>query len=227
MPIGFIGLFFVKQPQARSIFITVVFVPIIISGRTIALYNLSAYYMIPLLPFFCIGVATLLYYGISRLSFSVRVESKLYVLCIVILTLPTCLQLIHDVTMGFTVGIEHFLIAKSEAEQVRSVINAYAKADNLIITSPTLAWMFDTQVTDFQISSLTDDDSVHFPQSLYPSRFIHNIDYTTAEFAIVDNLWRDWGAVHMSPVADMLRNIQTWTLIFETDNIQVYQNPQA
>jgi len=227
VPIGFTGLFFVNSRTHRWILVAVVVLPILISGRTVALYNLSAYYMIPFLPFFCVGIVALLYYVVSRLPLNYQVASKIFLLCIGMIMVPTYMQLIHSVNTSFTVGIEHFLIKESEAIQVRNFTIDYAKENDLIITSPTLAWMFNTHVTDFQIASLTENDSVHFPQSIYPSRFAYDICYTTAKFAIVDNLWRDWGAVHMPNVSDMLEAIRQWDLIFETESIQVYENPQA
>ena len=56
-------------------------------------------------------------------------------------------------------------------------------------------------------------------------RFAFNPDYTRARFVIVDNLWRNWGAVHVPLALAMLHDVETWPLAFEAGAIQVYSNP--
>src|SRR6185369_1456036 len=69
---GIIGLFALQPARLRWIAVLFFFVPIVFIGRTNALYNLSAYYMIPLLPFIALGIAALLRYGAGALLESGR-----------------------------------------------------------------------------------------------------------------------------------------------------------
>ncbi len=228
--LGVVGTVFIKQRQLKWALILFIVIPIMISGRTVALYNLSAYYMIPFTPFFAIGSSALLYYSSSTIkkiisSIQISIDSISVIMCSLI-CLISVIGIYRDIQSGFVIGIEHFLISTDEAHQAKDVFD-YEKERGLIITSPTLAWMFDQDVTDFQISSLSQADSVHFPSSLFPERFAFDIDYKNARYAIVDNLWRDWGAVHMPVVAKMLNHVKTWELIFESKTIQIYRNPKA
>lgn len=227
IPLGILGLCFVRDLRLRWLMLAIVIIPILISGRTVALHDLSAYYMIPFLPFFAIGLATLFDNLCNVLSVSLVTDRYIYVSLLLFVVVLTSINFTRDIQNGFQIGIEHFLISEDEAQQIKESLIDYTKDDTYIITSPTLAWMFDAQVTDFQIASLTATNSVHFPADLYPERFAFEIHYQTADYAVVDNLWRDWGAVHMPVVADMLATIQTWELIFETNMIQVYKNPKT
>ncbi|MBA3874599.1 MAG: glycosyltransferase family 39 protein, partial [Anaerolineae bacterium] len=64
---GIIGLFALQPARLRWIAVLFFFIPIVFIGRTNALYNLSAYYMIPLLPFIALGIASLVRYGAGAL----------------------------------------------------------------------------------------------------------------------------------------------------------------
>lgn len=227
---GVVGTFSIKQKQFKWMLILFIAMPIMISGRTIALYNLSAYYMIPFTPFFAVGLSALLYYCstiIKKVMPSIQISIEPISLFLYgLICLTSVIGLYRGINSGFVIGIEHFLISADEAHQVKEVFD-YEKEEGLIITSPTLAWMYDQDVTDFQISSLSQADSVHFPSNLYPKRFRFDINYKNARYAIVDNLWRGWGAVHMPVVTEMLNHVKTWELIFETDTIQIYRNQKA
>ncbi len=46
-------------------------------------------------------------------------------------------------------------------------------------------------------------------------------------FVIVDNLWHNWAALNIPPLLPMLDDIEThWTLVFESGQIRVYENPK-
>lgn len=227
MPMGVFGLLFVRPKSFRVMLVLLMILPIVISGRTVALYNLSAYYMIPFLPFIAIGLAAL----VTLIERMIRKQSDLMASVVAaaligMLFILTLTGLIKDIRYGFQIGIEQFLIDAGEAYQIEDYMIDYAKDADLIITAPTLAWMFDAQVTDFQLASLTDgSDGIHFPANLYPERFAYGVNYRQATYATVGNLWRDWGAIHMPVVAAMLHDIQAnWLLVFQTESIKIYQN---
>ncbi len=227
IPVGFIGLFLINKPTYRWFIVELFAIPLLISGRTIALYDLSAYYMIPFLPFVALGVIVLIYRFSNILKMFTQIRSSVFVIIVSTIFSLTFIQISSQLQAGFDVGIEHFLINKSEAHDIYDYLIDYTKDPDVIITSPSLGWMFDMNVTDFQIASLINGNSVHFPATLYPERIAFDINYDNAGYAIVDNLWRDWGAVHMPYVASMLDTIQTWDLVYKTSSIQIYQNPKT
>lgn len=227
---GVAGFLWIQPRYFRWVVILFVFIPILILGRTVALYNLSAYYMIPFLPFIAIGVSALLMYGLPQIlrlnSLSTSNQNRIILGILTVTFVALGLNLSNDLQNGFVTGTEHFLIDADEAYQIKDVLIDYTNPNDIIIVSPTLAWLFDANVTDYQLASLAQGiDGVFFPADLYPERLTFDIDYAHASYAIVDNLWRDWGAIHMPSVANMLTDIQNWELIFEADTIQIYRNP--
>ena len=66
--VGVIGLLLLRPPRLRWIALAFFAIPIVLLGRTMALYSLSFYYLIPLFPFIALGVASLVRYGTACLT---------------------------------------------------------------------------------------------------------------------------------------------------------------
>jgi hypothetical protein len=60
---GVIGLFLLRPARFQRLSLLLFFVSLVSLGRTAALYSLSFYYMIALLPLVALGAASLVYYG--------------------------------------------------------------------------------------------------------------------------------------------------------------------
>ena len=63
---GFVGLFLLRPLPLRWLALAMVGLPFVVMGRSQALFSLSFYYMIPLLPFVALGVAGLILAGGKR-----------------------------------------------------------------------------------------------------------------------------------------------------------------
>src|SRR5690606_26243357 len=63
MPLGFAGLFFIRPLRLAAASLLLFWIPFISIGRGFALYSLSAYYLIPLLPFIALGAASLVHFA--------------------------------------------------------------------------------------------------------------------------------------------------------------------
>lgn len=230
IPLSILGMFFIRPLRLGVCIGLLMVLPIFLMGRTVALYNLSAYYLIPSLPFFVISVAFLIYDLLRILSNIVVNYFKLPIFAIsaISLFIGLTVDIGFDAFTQFNTGVEHFLVKAHEGRQIQGYLVDYAKPDDIIIISPTLAWTIEVNVTDYQLAILSQGvDAVHFPKVLYPDRFAFDPNYHRANFAVVDTLWRDWGAVHMPAVAEMLDQISRWNLVYETSTIQIYQNPET
>jgi hypothetical protein len=275
---GMVGLFLLRPARIQRLFLLLFLLPLVILGRTAALYSLSFYYMIPLLPLVALGVGSLVRYGMpyvfrvvcgsleavfsplldptslrghsspfespefkerekapsaryfkGRLwgGFAMMAGAGLAVLLVVISPLLTSTVLMLDhVVNHWQTAIDPFLITPDDARQAADYVNSRVSAEEVVIASPTLAWMFHANAADFQMAvAATGEGTVHFPPDIPPERFAFDPRYSGARFVIVDNLWRNWGAVHIPGVLRMLRDVETWPLVFEAGSIQVYENP--
>jgi 4-amino-4-deoxy-L-arabinose transferase-like glycosyltransferase len=249
---GVVGLFLLRPARLQRLSLLLFLLPLVILGRTAALYSLSFYYMIPLLPLVALGAAALVRYGtpyvfgvvyesleavlgeLKRTRYIVSLQrlivpagAGLVVLLVVVSPLLTSTALMFDhVVNHWQTAIDPFLITPDDARQAADYVNSRVSAEDVVIASPTLAWMFHANAADFQMAvAATGEGTVHFPPDIPPERLAFDPRYEGARFVVVDNLWRNWGAVHIPGVLRMLRDVETWPLAFEAGSIQVYENP--
>ena len=197
-------------------------------GRTQALYSLSAYYTIPLLPLATLGVAGLIGGGAARIVAQLpggrvtRIAWALAGLGVVLALGRTALADWRAVQGGFQTTIDPFLIQPEDARAAAAVINAAVAPDDVVIASPAVAWLIRARVADFQmVTAAAGEAGPHLPADLPPERWAFDPALSGARYVVVDNLWRAWGAVHLPGVRSMLARPQLpeWTLIFRAGEI--------
>jgi len=251
MAAGLVGLFLLRPVRLRRLSLLMSLLPLILIGRTVALYSLSAYYLIPLLPFVAIGAAALIRYGVPHVWQTIRSGLSSFVarwgwgqgqsggalaLSIgaavvvgVIAATPFVIstaRTVANVQSGFQTSIDDFLVNPDDARAAAAFVNAHTRDDELVIASPAIAWLFRANVADFQMAAAAAGQStVHIPDDLPPNRFAFDPRVPQARFVVVDNLWRNWAAVNIPAAAEMLRQVQAWPLVLKAGEIEVYRNP--
>jgi 4-amino-4-deoxy-L-arabinose transferase-like glycosyltransferase len=235
--LALIGLFMLRPDRLRNLALLMLLLPLIVLGRTVALFSLSAYYMIPLLPFIALGMASLLRYGIpvavrmlalglDNYRIATIVASSMLAILVMTPFLVWTLNTVQSVQTHYPTPIDPFLISGVDAEQAATYVNTHVSSDNRVIASPGVAWLIDAPVADFQMAVAVDGQyTPHLPADLPASRYAFDARFANARFVIVDNLWRNWAAPNIPAVAAMLREIEEWPLVFESGEIQVYENP--
>lgn len=239
---GIIGLFALQPARLRWIAVLFFFVPIVFIGRTNALYNLSAYYMIPLLPLVALGIAALVRYGASALLDAARENLPslaglkgalaIGIVGIIIsflagsLLVASISSTADSVQKGYTTDIDSFLIKPSDAKQVAAFINSRVNPDDVIVASPVVGWQFGGHPEDFQMAVAAADHiaTPHLPGNIPPERLAFNPDYRQARFVVIDNLWRNWGMIFIPGLTDMVNDVQShWQKVYELDQFAVYE----
>ena len=207
--------------------------PMLLVGRTQALYSLSAYYTIPLLPLAALGIAGLVGGGAARIMAllhggrATRIAWALGGLLIVLALGRTALVDWRAVQSGFQTTIDPFLIRPEDARAAAAVINVTVAPDDVVIASPAVAWLVRARVADFQmVTAAAGEAGPHLPADLPPERWAFDPALSRARYVVVDNLWRAWGAVHLPGVRSMLATVEAeWTLVFQAEEIAVYARP--
>jgi hypothetical protein len=216
--VGLVGLAALKPGPVRNLSLFFLLWPIAILGRTVALYSLSFYYMIPLLPLIVLGVAVLIH--------TLAKYQRLLALAAMMLALVFFPASLRQLYSGFVTPIDDFLINPEDARAAAQFVNQHSQANDVIIASPAVAWLLQSNVADFQMAvAATGEATVHLPANLPVNRFAFDPRYPTARYIIVDNLWRNWAAVHMPAVAEMIQTVAAWPMAFQAGEISVYQNP--
>jgi len=236
--LGFIGLWTLRPKRLRIIVLLFLVFPVISMGRSIALFQLSAYYMIPFLPLFALGIGSLLCSGLPSImervgkNFPSRWRTVFTAAPSVLigsLLIFNALSFdLNGIRSGFVTDIDPFLIPSAQGRAVAAYVNAHAQPEDVIIATPAVGWQFRANVMDFQMSVAATDHiaTPHLPADLAPDRLAFDPNYATADYAVIDNLWRNWGIYHIPGLDGIMSDIQAhWTLVFEAGEIAVYQNP--
>ncbi len=251
MAAALVGLFMLRPPRLLRLSLLMLLLPLVLLGRMVALYSLSAYYLILLLPFVALGVAALIRYGTPYVWRVVNdglssLLARLYqrvgaglapaqpsigaalVVGVIVATpfVISTTRTVANVQSGFQTSIDDFLVNPDDAREAAAFVNAHTRADELVIASPALAWLFRADAADFQMAAAAAGQStVHVPDDLPSNRFAFDPRVPRARFVVVDNLWRNWAAVDIPAAAEMLRQVQAWPLVLRAGEIEVYRNP--
>jgi hypothetical protein len=106
-------------------------------------------------------------------------------------------------------------------------LNESIEHDDIVLASPQIGWALDARVADFQQSvAYVGGDTIHFPNNVPRDRFLYDISLDNADYVVMDDLWRDWAVKHIEAVKDMTETIETWPVIYEAGEYQVYENPE-
>jgi hypothetical protein len=233
---GMFGLFALSPRSMRLSALLLFFVPLLLIGRTNALYNLSFYYLIPLLPFVALGVAAILrslLEWVTQLSGTIQgvVTTAAHglaasiILCVVALPLlQPVLTTLQGVPTHLELDIEPFLVNPTDARAVIDYVNNAATPTDVVIASPVIGWAIDANVADFQMSIAAEGIATpHLPADIPPDRWAFDPRFEGARFVIIDHLWRNWGVVHVPGLAEWVNRVEaTWELEFEAGTIRVY-----
>lgn len=83
-----------------------------------------------------------------------------------------------------------------------------------------------SHVADFQIAlAFEGKQTEHFPMDIPLNRFAYAANLESARFVIIDPIWRNWAAVAMPEVGNMIAQVEKWPLVYRTDEISIFRNP--
>ncbi len=246
LPIGFVGLLILRRWR----WLVVVFLigPFIVLGRSVPLFSLSFYYVIPLLPLLALGVANLIWAMVSAARDRLLSREPIndlpelsaalmdlrgglmvgaFCLALIVWQFSSFSTLRLQVQLGFRTDIDPFLIEAAAAQQAAAFVNERVSGDDLVIASPAIAWQIRSNVADFQMSIASGGQATpHLPANVPADHWAFDPTYQRARFVIVDNLWRNWAVPDVPGVREMLIEVETWPLALKTGEIDVYANPR-
>jgi hypothetical protein len=239
---GLIGLGLLIDTRFGPVPLLALIIPIALVARTVPLYHLSAYYLIPLMPLVALGMAVFVYKGVlflvnklfaARYNVSRTERAAQWLVSIGLFAAP----FIYTVDLvswyaqtDWITGIDPFLIESHDAEQ--AVASLTPKDGVTVLVSPGVAWLLSDSVNaaDFSVGPAeVRDDTVYFWNNAQMplTRFRYDPRYTAAQYAIIDPLWREWGEPSIKGVAEMIEDIESeWRLIGTWGRISVYEREQ-
>lgn len=250
-----VGLAMLRPRRLGLFMLFLLLVPLALLSRSVGVAWLRLYSISPLFPLVALGVASLLWRGvpwllsISRsaidaqlLRFSWLADSSsgrwierrlvalgsaalVFMLALTPLLISTW-QLLGEVQRGFVRGDSWAYVPVAPARQAIQLVNRQLETDDLVLASPAIAWAIQGQSADFQqLLAYSGEQAIDYPANLSESRFAFAVSLDRARYAIVDRIWREWGANHLAPVERALQQIERWPLVWESNGIEVYENP--
>jgi 4-amino-4-deoxy-L-arabinose transferase-like glycosyltransferase len=233
---GLLGLVLIRPWKLAFICLGLVLFPLVSFGRVAPLNGLSAYYLIPLLPFLAVGVAaiadrvfswtrhTVTNWGARPLA--ATAIGTLIAATVLVSPIRAASTMVMNIRNGAPTAVDRFLMPPQDVRNVAAYVNSHVRPDDLVMASPAVGWLIDARVTEFQLTAAAGGAwTAHLPGNIPSRRFAFAIDLEQTRFVVVDDLWRLWG-IHFVPGADrMLRTVEDWPLVFQSGSLSVYRNP--
>jgi 4-amino-4-deoxy-L-arabinose transferase-like glycosyltransferase len=250
LALGSLGLLFLPDRRSRWLLGGLHFGSLLLLTRTGAIFGLASYFLIPLFPLVAIGMAWLMAHGLPSLVRVLEREIKewlaarclrpswprrlAFVLTSAILFFVILSPFVSMVYEGllldyslFTVRLGTTLADPLVASQVAAYVNARTTPDDVVLCSPTIAWLFHAHAADFQMAiAATGQATQHFPAGIPFSRFRFDPRLENASYVIVDPLWRGWASTQMPKVAEIVQEVESgWVLEGRFGEFEVYRHP--
>jgi 4-amino-4-deoxy-L-arabinose transferase-like glycosyltransferase len=248
---GGVGLLTAGERRQRRLFGGFYWVALIVLAQNSPLYGQASYFLVPLFPLAAWGIGTLAVRWIPvllreveqcatgalkwfPLSHRVRKASVIALtsgVLFLLLAAPLVTMAAEGVWMGHALYLSRFgstLADPSTARKAAAYVNAYTDRKDVVLTSPTIAWLVDARAADFQMAvAATGRATQHFPAGIPEQRFRFDPRLEDAAYVILDPVWRGWAAGQMSEVARMVEEVEgAWSLEVAFGDFYVYRNPQ-
>jgi 4-amino-4-deoxy-L-arabinose transferase-like glycosyltransferase len=250
--LGNFGLLLLPHRRSRWLIGGFYFVSLFVLLRTVDTAGLGYYYAMPLFPFIAVGVALPLAYGLpyllkrlqgdilhllagSFLSLRWRrllafyLNASIVFLIIVSLFTSIVFEALFPHYGSFTdrLDLMDVLADPETARLATSYVNSRTSPDDLVLCSPTIAWLLHAQAADFQMAiAATGRATQHFPAGIPPSRFRFDPRLENATYVILDPFWRGWASAQMPEVAQIVREVEEgWVLERRFGKFEVYRYP--
>jgi len=242
--LGNFGLLLLPHRRSRWLIGGFYFVSLFALLRTVDIAGLGYYYAMPLFPFIAVGVALSLAYGLPYLlkrlqgdilhllagSFLSLRWRRLLAFC-----LNTSIVFLIIVSLFTSIVFEALFLHygsftdRLDSMDVLADPETATSPDDLVLCSPTIAWLLHAHAADFQMAvAATGRATQHFPADIPFSRFRFDPRLENATYVILDPLWRGWASARMPEVAEMVREVEEgWGMERRFGEFEVYRHPSA
>jgi len=250
---GLLGLFLIKNKNFGFFSFLYFFIPFVFSARHSSMTGLSYYYFIPFFSIIIIGVTGFTQYFFVKIKtlfeeFFQRSINKYKprflkidqentgklaryssALLLSVFLAPTLIfslnKTLHDLNNELITPMSPVMVNFSEAKSASEFINNRVTSEELVIGSPAVAWMINSNRVDFQISTAFNGKaSIHLPENIPSDRFLYNSDYHIAKFIIIDNIWTNYAIYNNFYIQEMFEEIEKWPVVWSGGQVRVYMN---
>jgi 4-amino-4-deoxy-L-arabinose transferase-like glycosyltransferase len=249
--LGIVGLILLEERRLRAVTLVIFFTTMLNAMRMLP-GDLSFHRYLELVPFIALGVANFLLRAqrflsvqfqndwaiiAARIPFLLRfaVLSRVIIALMVggLLFIPLAWSSLWNYyavssrESPLATRLDWVLVRKpSDAVVVTDYVNQQTRRDDVVLASPALAWRLHARAADFeQMLAFDGKNTQNYGKGIARARFAFAPTLDNATFVIVDNLWRGWATQHMPALRENLQIIESWPLVLQRGDFQVYRNP--
>ncbi len=114
----------------------------------------------------------------------------------------------------------------SDAREITDWVNARTGAQDVVLASPTIAWLLNAKTADFQQALAYEGNATdNYGKGLPRARFLFDASFKNADYVILDRLWRGWALQRMPALENFMRTVESWERVRTQGEFDVYQNP--
>jgi hypothetical protein len=250
LALGGLGLLFQTGHRQRWLTAGLFGLSLLVFVRNSPAFGQASYFLIPLFPLAALGVGALLVRGIpvlvslletawrsglERFPLSSRGRARLVTLLtglvlFLLLLAPPISMIAEGIWLDYALYLVRFgdiLADPVAADQTAAYVNARTAHGDVVLCSPTIAWLLHAQAADFQMAiAATGQATQHFPAGIPPSRFRFDPRLENATYVILDPFWRGWASAQMPEVAQIVWEVEEgWVLERRFGKFEVYRCP--
>lgn len=247
---GLLGIIFWQGARVQKLVGLYLFLPFLVIGTSTGITWLGEYQLIPLFPFIGIGLGCVLLLTLRKMhEFCQRIASSIqtryaavtrgkgkkavfWIVEILMFLALIIVPVVGHVIITqlkirdneYVTSMDDYMLNTNEARQVVNYLNGNASPDDLVLASPALAWAIDKNTTDYLISLADDGKKTDFfPEGIPAERLAFPVEYTNAEYIVIDNIWRNWGEEFAPDLIEIREFAETGSIVFQTEHIAVYK----
>ena len=250
LALGGLGLLFQAGHRQRWLTAGLFGFSLLISVRNGPAFGQASYFLIPLFPLAAWGVGVLLARGVpvlapllegawrsglARFRLRPRGRARLATLLtalilFLLLLAPPISMVAESVWLDYGLYLARLgdtLFDPVAADRVADYVNRRTTKEDVVLSSPTIAWLFHAHAADFQMAvAATGQATRHFPADIPLERFRFDPRLEHATYVILDPLWRGWASAQMPQVAEMVREVEEgWVLEARLGEFDIYRRP--
>ncbi len=151
---------------------------------------------------------------------------------ILVLVNPVLWMFLADLAQ-FSYGSEFLFtgnddLSLSPEENINHIVNYLRNTvgpDDLTLASPQIAWAVPGKKADFMQAMIVEGKYPTDWAQIVEGRLAYDCRLQSSTFVILDPLARDFAVRAVPGMAEVIKEVETWPLVFSSGRVDVYRNP--
>lgn len=216
--IGLAGLFMLKD-RTPLVYFMPIFLLTLSVGRT-------DHMILPLYPFFCLGLAVLLPELMKSIYGTLKLDTKkksVYFTVFVLIYYPLGATLVYDI-QSFIYGRGLLGEDTESFHDVVSYIDNTTQEDDVVLSTHHISRLVQARGVGVMQGLVAEGRTLsYYGRTAGPERFVFNSSYKLAKYVVLPNGSFDWFIEEN--MTEFVSDVESWPIVYRKGNYLVYANP--